>query len=135
MNGVPPEALTFEELVEIQRKVVEATGGTPGLLHPGVLESALRRPYQVVFGTELYPTPFDKAAALAQTLAHDHPFRDGNKRTATLAVREFLRRTGYYVPFEDFVDEAERVLLNLATGQMDWPGFSDWLAGKARQLE
>jgi death-on-curing protein len=135
MNEIPPDALTWEELLEMQRRIVAATGGAAGLLHPEVLESALRRPYQAVFGRELYPTPFAKAAALAQTLAHDHPFRDGNNRTAALAVREFLRRAGYYLPLEEFVEETAAVLLDLATGRLDWPQFSEWLAGKARRVE
>jgi death-on-curing protein len=134
MNQLPPDALTFEEVLEIQRQAVEATGGTIGLLHPEVLESALLRPYQAVFGEELYPSPFDKAAVLAQTIAHNHPFYDGNKRTATLVSREFLRRAGYYLPLEEYVDETEEVILHLATGQISWQEFSTWLKAHVRPL-
>jgi len=134
MNQLPLDALTFEEVLEIQRQVVEATGGTIGLLHPEVLESALLRPYQAVFGEELYPSPFDKAAVLAQTIAHNHPFYDGNKRTATLAARELLRRAGYYLSLEEYIDEAEKVILQLATGQISWQDFSTWLEAYARPL-
>lgn len=134
MNQLPPDALSFEEVREIQRQAIEATGGTLGLLHPEVIESAILRPYQAVFGEELYPSPFDKAAALAQTIAHDHPFCDANKRTATLVAREFLRRNGYYLPLEEYVDEAEEIILHLATSQIDWQEFSAWLEEHARPL-
>jgi len=134
MNHLPPDALTLEEILEIQRQVVEATGGTIGVLHPDVLESALLRPYQAVFGEELYPSPFDKAAVIAQTIAHNHPFYDGNKRTATLVVREFLRRVGYYLPLEKYIDEAEEVILHLATGQISWHQFATWLEAHAQSL-
>lgn len=87
-----------------------------------------------MFGEELYPSPFDKAAVLAQTIAHAHPFYDGNKRTATLATREFLRRAGYYLPLEEYIDGAEEVILQLATGQISWQEFSTWLEVHARPL-
>lgn len=132
MNQPPSDALIFEEVLEIQRQTIEATGGTVGLLHPEVLKSAILRPYQEVFGEKLYPSLFDKAAVLAQTIAHDHPFHDGNKRTATLVVREFLRRNSYYLPLEECVDEAEEVILDLATSQISWQEFSAWLESYAR---
>lgn len=134
MNTIPSDALTFEEILEMQRQAIEAKGGTIGLMHPEVLESALLRPYQIVFGEELYPSPFDKAAALAQTIAHDHPFHDGNKRTATLAAAEMLYRAGYDLPLEEFFDEAETVITDLATGRIDWKEFSIWLEAYAQPL-
>lgn len=132
MNELPDYALTEEELLAIQRRVVRATGGAEGVLHPEVVESAVARPYQAVFGEELYPTAFDRAAAMAQSIAHDHPFRDGNKRTATLAVTYLLRRLGWDLPLEECIDEAERMILDLATAQIGWQEFSTWLQSRAR---
>jgi death-on-curing protein len=83
---------------------------------------------------DFYPSPFDKAAALAQTIAHDHPFHDGNKRTATLAAAELLYRAGYDLPLEEFFGEAEEVILALATSTIGWEEFSAWLQDHARPL-
>lgn len=135
MNELPASALTYEELVEIQALVVQTTGGAQGVLHPEVVESAIARPYQAVFGEDLYPSPFDKAAAMAQSIAHDHPFRDGNKPTATQATAELLERLGWDLPLEECFDEAERMILDLATAQIGWQEFSAWLRSRSRPLE
>ncbi len=134
MNQLPEYALTVEEILEIHSQAIKARGGLPGLLHPEVLETAVLRPYQAVFGEELYPSYFDKAAVLAQTIAHGHPFNDGNKRTATLAAAELLYRAGFDLPLEEFFDEAEEVILNLASGKVGWQEFSAWLESHACPL-
>src|SRR5882757_2828105 len=78
-------ALSLEQLLEIHALVVEATGGSIGLRDLGRLEAAIAAQTQNVFGEELYPTLIDKAAAMIRGIIADHPFVDGNKRTAMLA--------------------------------------------------
>ena len=134
MSDLPQSALSPEELIRIQALVVQATGGAEGVLHPEVLESAVARPFQAVFGENLYPTPFDKAAAMAQSIAHDHPFLDGNKRSAVQAALELLFRLGYDLPLDECVDEAEQMTLDLATARIGWQEFSAWLQARARPL-
>jgi len=134
VNTLPKDALTAEEVLVIHSQVIKAKGGATGMLHPEVLETAVLRPYQAVFGEELYPSHFDKAAVIAQTIAHGHPFNDGNKRVATLAAAEFLHRAGFDLPLEEFFDEAEQVILNLATGKIGWQEFSAWLEAHVRPL-
>lgn len=60
-----------------------------------LLESAVARPQSSAFGQDAYPDVHTKAAALCQSLACNHPFLDGNKRTATLAVIAFYNLNGY----------------------------------------
>ncbi len=60
-----------------------------------LLESALGRPFQSVFGQEAYPGIVEKAAALFHSLISNHPFYNGNKRTAVLAMDAFLMGNGY----------------------------------------
>lgn len=60
----------------------------------GLLVSAIERPRTHVFGVELYPTLHEKAAALLHSVARNHALVDGNKRTAWLAMRVFLRFNG-----------------------------------------
>ena len=82
--------LTPENVIQIHYEIVEATGGSQGLRDLGLLESAVMRPQQTFAGKDLYPTLEVKAAALVHSLLLNHMFVDGNKRTATISMIEFL---------------------------------------------
>ncbi|MFC7218507.1 type II toxin-antitoxin system death-on-curing family toxin [Streptomyces polyrhachis] len=82
----------------------------------GLLESAAHRPSAAMFGQEAYADLFDKAAALLQSLAINHPLVDGNKRTAWLSCTVFLRING--VLLHPDIDAAEQLVLAVATGTM-----------------
>src|ERR1700678_4041260 len=82
--------LTLDQLMELHVLVIEATGGSSGLRDLGRLEAAIATQTQNVFGEELYPGVIDKAAAIIRGIIADHPFVDGNKRTAMLAGLTFL---------------------------------------------
>ncbi|MCD9902616.1 type II toxin-antitoxin system death-on-curing family toxin [Kitasatospora albolonga] len=83
----------------------------------GLLESAVHRPSAAMFGEEAYPDLIDKAAALLQSLAVNHPFFDGNKRTAWLSCVTFLAMNG--VDLRPDIDAAERLVIDVATGETD----------------
>nr|WP_203598430.1 type II toxin-antitoxin system death-on-curing family toxin [Streptomyces sp. SID7909] len=83
----------------------------------GLLESAVHRPSASMFGQEAYPDVLDKAAALLQSLAVNHPFFDGNKRTAWLSCVTFLAMNG--VDLRPDIDAAERLVIAVATGEAD----------------
>ncbi|MBF0624826.1 MAG: type II toxin-antitoxin system death-on-curing family toxin [Magnetococcales bacterium] len=68
-----------------------------GVKNQGLLESAVSRPFHSVDGQDAYPTEFDKAAALFHSIIHNHPFHNGNKRTALLSVCVFLDRCGQWL--------------------------------------
>jgi death-on-curing family protein len=61
-----------------------------------LLESAVSRPFHTVFGRDAYPTILEKSVALFHSLISNHPFHDGNKRTAVSALHIFLLANGYY---------------------------------------
>jgi death-on-curing family protein len=61
-----------------------------------LLESAVARPFQTAFSKDAYPTIPEKAVALFHSLISNHPFHDGNKRTAVSALYIFLLANGYY---------------------------------------
>ncbi|MCE5168363.1 type II toxin-antitoxin system death-on-curing family toxin [Paenibacillus profundus] len=71
-----------------------------GVKDHSLLESAVYRPQQSVFGEDAYPTLFEKAAALVDSVAKNHCFHNGNKRTAYLAVKSFLQINGYHLKME-----------------------------------
>lgn len=61
-----------------------------------LLESAVGRPFHSAFGEDAYPTVIEKAAALFHSLISNHPFHNGNKRTAVIAFDSFLVANGYF---------------------------------------
>ncbi|HEY9252398.1 MAG TPA: type II toxin-antitoxin system death-on-curing family toxin, partial [Nocardioides sp.] len=75
------------------------------------------RPSAAMFGEEAYPDVIDKAAALLQSLAINHPLFDGNKRMAWLSCVTFLAMNG--VDLRPDIDAAERLVIAVATGEMD----------------
>ena len=83
---------TIEEVVEIHDVAVREFGGSSGLRDAGALESALMRPQLGYYGNLL-----EEAAALMESLAMNHPFVDGNKRTAFFTTDAFLRRNGQFI--------------------------------------
>ena len=74
--------LTSHRVLFIHDQVIRRTGGSYGVRDLGLLESAVYRPQTTFDAQDLYLSIFDKAAALLQSLLKNHPFIDGNKRTA-----------------------------------------------------
>jgi death on curing protein len=94
-------------------------------------DSALHAPAAEFGGVEFYPEIETKVAVLAYRLARNHPFPDGNKRTAFLAMVEFAERNGVtWRPLDE--DEVVETMLAVAAGSLAEPDFVDWVA---RQLE
>ena len=86
---------TLDEIVAIHFRVTEKTGGSQGVRDWDLLSSALGRPQATFGGEDLYLDIFLKAAALIQSLSSNHPFVDGNKRTALTTLEYFLHLNGY----------------------------------------
>ncbi len=110
-------------LVLLHDESLAEHGGAAGIRDEGQLDSALARPLNL----DSYGTPdfADLAASYAIGLAKNHAFVDGNKRTAFLATGLFLHLNGYRLR----VSQAEATLnmLAVAAGELDEPGFADWL--------
>ncbi|MFJ3931737.1 MULTISPECIES: type II toxin-antitoxin system death-on-curing family toxin [unclassified Streptomyces] len=81
----------IDEILTIARTV---NGTEHSVRDMGLLVSAIERPRTHVFAVELYPALHEKAAALLHSVARNHALIDGNKRTAWLAMRVFLRFNG-----------------------------------------
>ncbi len=119
--------LTLGEVLELYRRIIGQSGGALGVLNLGGLESALAQPHMTFAGKELYPSVVAKAAALGYSLIQNHPFLDGNKRTGHAAMEVFLFLNG--CELQAPVDEQERVILQVASGEIDREAFTVWLAG------
>lgn len=121
--------LTLENVLRINAKVL---GSEFRLRDIGLLESALARPMASAFGEDAYPTLFHKAAALLDSLSRNHPFVDGNKRTATLATVAFLEINGYEANWD--ASEALQFILAVAQGQHSIEVIADWLKNNVDSL-
>ncbi len=83
------------DIIELHSLSIQDFGGVSGMRDRDLMLSAINRPFQTFDGTDLYTTAFDKAAALGESLIINHPFVDGNKRTAFLAMLALLLEYGY----------------------------------------
>lgn len=118
------------ELIEAvhERQMIEHGGGS-GVRDPGMLESAMARPQQRhVYGEDV--DMISLAAAYAFGLSRNHPFVDGNKRTAAVACELFLELNGYQLIADD--SDLYPVFMALAAGELDEAAFTEWLRGHAR---
>ncbi len=118
-------SLSVERLLEIHALVIHDTGGSAGLRDLGRLESAIAAQTQVIFGEEIYPDLFHKAAALIRGIIGDHPFVDGNKRTAMLSGLTFLSINGY--KFSGAKGSLEDFAVKVATDRLKIEDIANWL--------
>ena len=114
--------IRVEDILAIHADQIERYGGAEGIRDPGLLEAALFRPQ-----TGYYPTLIDEAAALWESLSQNHPFIDGNKRTAFAATYVFLAINGLDIIATD--DEAQDFVLGLyATSSITFDNLRTWLS-------
>jgi len=122
--------LTVEEVLALHAHVLEQSGGMSGLRDCGLLESAIAQPQMTFAGTDLFPEVVDKAAALGFFLICNHPFADGNKRVGHLAMEMLLYLNGFEI--EAPVDKQEKIILQVAAGELRREAFADWLRAHTR---
>jgi len=123
--------LTIDELIYINEQIptIDAIHkilkGKQRVRDMALLEAAAGRPVLTAFGQDAYPTPQEKAAALLHSIARNHPFADGNKRTATVAAIFMLEVNGLRVTWD--VQEALDHIVSVAEGREDVSEFARWL--------
>ena len=103
-------------------------GGLAGIRDRGSIESAIARPY-----CGYYRTIARKAAALVHSLALNHGFVDGNKRTALFMVDLFLRKSGYTLRHKNKLRrniEMESMILSVVRHQMEFDDLVDWFQAR-----
>jgi len=108
----------------------ELVGGNAVLRDRGLLESAVARPQASAFGGDAYPDIVSKAAALLHSLVLNHPFVDGNKRTAVVAMLVFVNLNGFQVHWDQI--EALDFVLCLASGEVELADVIRFLRSRMR---
>ncbi|MEO1998914.1 MAG: type II toxin-antitoxin system death-on-curing family toxin [Planctomycetaceae bacterium] len=124
--------LTLGEVLDLHRRIIEQSGGAVGVREMGGVESAVPQPQMTFEGEELYPTIESKATALCFSLVMNHPFVDGNKRIGHGAMETFLVMNGFEIAAN--VDEAEKIILTLAAGELSREELLEWVASHIRPL-
>jgi len=119
-----PRWLTRAMVVALHGESLAMFGGRPGIRDPGMLDSALARPRNRL-GYEPDTDLWGVAAAYGFGLARNHPFVDGNKRIAVLAIAVFLALNGRRFD-PDEVDEV-RTITALADGAIDEADLARWI--------
>ena len=121
--------MTAEQVLFIHARLIAETGGLHGVRDVGLLRSAVDRPRATFDGKELYRGLFLKAAALLESLIGNHPFLDGNKRTAITAAGLFLLLNGYELHASQ--KELETFTLDMALKRRDIQAAGVWFRNRA----
>jgi len=128
--------LTYNEILDAYREQIRIFGGLCAIRDNNALLSIVANPRREFAGTDLYPTIASKAAISVFSIINNNPFADGNKRTAFICGRLFLRLNGYdltceHVKFKDLI-------LKIASGQASLDDIREWLElniGKKKMIE
>ena len=117
--------ITRDLALAIHERQLSEHGGGIGVRDENLLESALARPQQLFAYGDPAPDLAALAASLACALANNHPFVDGNKRTAHVCYYVFLALNDGHLDAP--LDEMYVKMLGLAEGSLDEAAFADWL--------
>jgi len=124
----------LEETVQaIHKRQIAEHGGSDGVRDEGLLLSALARPQNLLAYSEETPDISALAASLAYGIAKNHPFIDGNKRTALVVARTFLLLNGFNI--EATQEEKYLTFLKLAEGNLSEEELAEWFRQKLIQNE
>lgn len=117
-------------VLAIHDRQVAEHGGLAGVRDEGLLESALARPQQLYADGDPPPDLADLTASLASGIARNHPFLDGNKRTAHVTYRTFLELNGAELQASD--EDKYVAIIALAEGKLPERDFAAWLRARLR---
>ncbi len=117
--------IEIREVEKIHDILIEKFGGAKGIRDKGSLDSAISRPYQTFDGQDLYQDPIDKAAAIFESIISNHPFVDGNKRTAYVLMRLILLMN----KFDIEADQQEKFdfVINAAKSELTFGEIRTWI--------
>lgn len=117
--------LSKEMILKLHRETIIKHGGLDGVRDEELLLSSIYSPYQTFGGEDLYPTIIDKSARMSYLIVKNHPFVDGNKRTAFLVLSTMLvlNNITLFAGKKDIV----RIFQKLASGEITYRYFLVWV--------
>lgn len=111
---------------------IEKYGGSGGVRDEVSLLAAIERPWQASFGQEHFASPFEKAAALMESIIRRHPFFDGNKRTATVSASYLLSTFGHELEAEQ--KELEEFAVSVAVAGIETRDIALWFERHSSEM-
>ena len=117
--------LSVEEVLFLYDQIIQKTGGKQGIRSPELLFSAIERPKATFAGKDLYPDIYSKASALVHSIILNHPFVDGNKRTALACLFRFLEING--IKIKSRPEELIILMLKIENKKMSFKKLTIWL--------
>lgn len=124
--------LTVEEVLLIHERVLARFGGAGGVRDYGLLQSAVERPRMCFGNQELYSDLFHRAAALGHSVVLNHPFIDGNKRTAWEAMHTMIEENDYALKAS--ADQIVGLMLRIEDKTLGVEEIAAWLKAHARPM-
>jgi len=109
------EYLSIEQVIELHDEMLKRYGGLPGIRDKNLLWSAIDAPKAAMFGQEMYPSVYEKAAAYLYHLVCNHPFNDANKRTGYAFMLVFLEVNNAKQFFTK--EDLENLVVEIAKGK------------------
>ena len=131
--STPNIQLTVEDIYELHRELEDAFVLSSGVRDKNLLASAVNTPFQTFMGNDLYPSIYDKAAQLCYGIANNHPFTDGNKRTALHSMYVYLIINGFDIMATQ--QDVENMIIDVAAGNMTNTELVQWLQKNTVEID
>lgn len=119
------KVFTVRQILILHERMIQKYGGSSGIRDMGMLESAANRPFATFGGEDLYSNIFLKAGAFIQSIVKNHPFIDGNKRTAFSGSIAFLLANGVFISVN--TNQAVNFMLKVANENLSVDEIALWL--------
>lgn len=116
---------TIQNISELHTQLENTFILSPGIRDKNLLASAVNTPFQTFMSNDLYPSIYDKAAQLCYGIANNHPFTDGNKRTALHSMYVYLIINGYDITATQ--QDVENMIIDVAAGNMTNTELAHWV--------
>ena len=124
--------ITIEIAIELHNDLIDLFGGSKGIRDKSGLEAAVARPYMTFDQQYLYPSAFEKAAAILESLIINHPFIDGNKRIAYTLMQLILLDYNLYLVVTE--NEQYEFVIAASIGEMRFDDIKTWLENNTSPL-
>ncbi len=124
--------ITFRQILILHELEITKHGGLSGIRDVGMLKSAIGRPFATFGGDDLYSDIYLKSGALVQSIVKNHPFLDGNKRTAFVSCSAFLKMNGFLLSITQ--KEIVKFMLQVANENLSVDEISSWLKKHSKKV-
>ena len=112
-------------ILYFHEQLIQIYGGSPGIRDENLLDSAIQQPKSSFDGDYLHNNIFEIASAYGFHLCKNHPFIDGNKRVALVAMDTFLQNNGYEISASE--KETYKIMIELSAEKLSKSDLTKWL--------